>query len=31
MEVSFPNIKFKGELRPSQADVVKITREQIEA
>ncbi len=31
MEVSFPNIKFKGELRPSQADVVKIAREQIKA
>ena len=27
----FPNIKFKGELRPSQTDVVKIAREQIEA
>jgi hypothetical protein len=31
MEVSFPNIKFKGELRPSQSDVVKIARAQIEA
>ena len=27
----FPNIKFKGELRPSQTDVVKIAQEQIEA
>ena len=27
----FPDIKFKGELRPSQTDVVKIAREQIEA
>ena len=27
----FPDIKFKGELRPSQSDVVKIAREQIEA
>ena len=27
----FPNIKFKGELRPSQRDVVKIAQEQIEA
>ena len=25
----FPEIKFKGELRPSQTDVVKIAREQL--
>ena len=25
--ISFPNFKFKGELRPSQSDVVKIARE----
>ena len=31
MEVSFPNIKFKGELRPSQSDVVKIAREQLDS
>ena len=27
----FPDIQFNGELRPSQADVVKIAREQLEA
>ena len=27
----FPDIKFSGELRPSQVDVVKIAREQLEA
>ena len=27
----FPDIKFNGELRPSQADVVKITRTQLAA
>ena len=31
MTYSFPNIKFNGKLRPSQEDVVKIAREQIEA
>ena len=31
MTYSFPNIKFNGKLRPSQKDVVKIAREQIEA
>ena len=27
MEISFPNFKFKGELHPSQSDVVKTARE----
>ena len=27
----FPNIKFSGELRPSQSDVVKIARKQLQA
>ena len=31
MAVDFPSIHFKGELRPSQADVVKIAREQLDA
>lgn len=31
MSPAFPEINFKGELRPSQADVVKIAREQLDA
>ncbi len=31
MSVTFPDIQFSGQLRPSQSDVVKIAREQLEA
>ncbi|MEE2715671.1 MAG: DEAD/DEAH box helicase family protein, partial [Verrucomicrobiota bacterium] len=31
MEIDFPNIKFKGELRPSQKEVVDVVKEQLAA
>tara|TARA_B100000959_G_scaffold13764_2_gene13612 strand:- start:212 stop:3109 length:2898 start_codon:yes stop_codon:yes gene_type:complete len=31
MEIAFPNIKFKGELRPSQKEVVDVVKEQLAA
>ena len=31
MSESFPDIRFRGQLRPSQKDVVKIVRDQMSA